>query len=661
MQFSHVGANRFGRWLNLALALAMVASVMVALAPEAKAANGDAADEFFFYRSSDGAYRFYDMNTGGSLGKQILGGTGYSTGWSSITAVDLDGDGQDEMFFYRATDGAFRYYDVKTNGTLGAQLSGGTGYSLGWDSITAVDLDGDRKDEFFFYRSTDGAYRYYKMNANGSLGQQLSGGTGYSLGWDSITAVDLNGDRKDEFFFYRSTDGAYRYYKMNANGSLGQMLSGGLGYSKGWSSITAVDLNGDSKDEFFFYRSTDGAYRYYKMNANGSLGTLMSGGLGYSLGWDSITAVNIDYNKPIIPPPPPPPPPPAAACENTATAAVPQCQALVALYNSTGGANWTDKVGWLIGNPCAPVWEGLTCTGNNVIAIDLDGNNLVGTLPDLTALTSLQELDLAGNALSGSITPTLGALTGLTMIDLSSNDLTGSIPVELGALVNLQELDLASNLLGGTIPAEFTNLSMLIELDLSRNNLNGGIPEFTGPLVDVDLSDNRLVGSIPASIWKSTLVFLDLSNQNLAPRLNGSIPAGIATSTQLASLDLSGNQLSGSIPNEFTNLTQLAFVDLNSNLLENEIPASLGGAPSGQQGRKQALTFVDLSNNRLGGAVPDSFRHLPILAGSLGLKLCSNIDTELGDLTAPNPSELLTFLETRAVGGVNWNQICTTS
>jgi hypothetical protein len=100
---------------------------------------------------------------------------------------------KDEMFFYRSSDGAYRYYEMKTNGALGTQLSGGTGYSLGWSSITAVDLDGDGNDELFFYRSTDGAYRYYNMNTNGTLGAQLSGGTGYSLGWSSITAVNLNG------------------------------------------------------------------------------------------------------------------------------------------------------------------------------------------------------------------------------------------------------------------------------------------------------------------------------------------------------------------------------------------------------------------------------------------------------------------------------------
>jgi hypothetical protein len=151
-------------------------------------------DEMFFYRGSDGAFNYYDVSPSGQIGAPILSGGGYSTGWDSITAVDLDGDGQDEMFFYRSADGAFRYYNIRPNGQLGSPILGGTGYSTGWDSITAVDLDGDGKDEMFFYRSADGAFRYYDIAANGKLKTKLNGDSGYSTGWSSITAIDLDGD-----------------------------------------------------------------------------------------------------------------------------------------------------------------------------------------------------------------------------------------------------------------------------------------------------------------------------------------------------------------------------------------------------------------------------------------------------------------------------------
>ncbi|HEU4321205.1 MAG TPA: right-handed parallel beta-helix repeat-containing protein, partial [Acidimicrobiia bacterium] len=90
----------------------------------------------------DGLYRYYNITATGSLGTMIKGGNTYTSGWDTITAVDLDGDGQDEMFFYR-DDGLYRYYNIQPNGSLGQPILAGNGYTTGWSSITAVDLDGD--------------------------------------------------------------------------------------------------------------------------------------------------------------------------------------------------------------------------------------------------------------------------------------------------------------------------------------------------------------------------------------------------------------------------------------------------------------------------------------------------------------------------------------
>lgn len=61
-------------------------------------------DEVLFYRD-DGTFKFYATKPDGSLRAFLSGGTDYSKSWSSIPAVDLDGDGTDEMLFYRASDG----------------------------------------------------------------------------------------------------------------------------------------------------------------------------------------------------------------------------------------------------------------------------------------------------------------------------------------------------------------------------------------------------------------------------------------------------------------------------------------------------------------------------------------------------------------------------
>ena len=51
------------------------------------------------------------------------------------------------------------------------------------------------------------------------------------------------------------------------------------------------------------------------------------------------------------------------------------CEALVALYNGTNGASWTNRTGWLATNaPCS--WYGVTCTSGRVTQLVLSNNNL---------------------------------------------------------------------------------------------------------------------------------------------------------------------------------------------------------------------------------------------------------------------------------------------
>jgi hypothetical protein len=255
----------------------------------ARQVNPVAADEIFFYRS-DGLFRYYDVNPDGTLGRPLAEGSNYTKNWSTITAVDLDGDGADEMFFYR-NDGLFRYYDIRPNGTIPAPIAAGDKYTKNWTSITAVDLDGDGADEMFFYRN-DGLYRYYDVNPNGSIGSPLVGGDGYTKGWDAITAVNIDADRQDEMFFYRS-DGLYRFYDVRPNGSIGAPIAAGSDYPENWTSITAIDLNGDGKDEMLFYRE-DGTFGFHPVTAGGILGTPLQAGNGFTAGWNSITSVNLD-------------------------------------------------------------------------------------------------------------------------------------------------------------------------------------------------------------------------------------------------------------------------------------------------------------------------------------------------------------------------------
>ncbi len=175
--------------------------------------------------------------------------------------------------------------------------------------------------------------------------------------------------------------------------------------------------------------------------------------------------------------------------------------ALLALYNSTDGANWTTT--WNLNNPVGS-WHGVTTTNGRVVELNLFFNNLNGSIPtELGNLSALTSLILSLNQLTGSIPSELGNLTALTSLDLNSNQLTGSIPSELGNLSALTSLDLASNQFTGSIPSELGNLTNLQQLYLASNQLTGSIPSELGNLTNLQqlyLASNQLTGSIPSEL-----------------------------------------------------------------------------------------------------------------------------------------------------------------
>jgi uncharacterized delta-60 repeat protein/gliding motility-associated-like protein len=145
-----------------------------------------------------------------------------------------------------------------------------------------------------------------------------------------------------------------------------------------------------------------------------------------------------------------------------------QRNALIELYNSTDGPNWTSSNNWT--SIDESTWFGVTVTGCNITEISLPSNNLNGYLPFET-----------------------GDLLYLQRLDLSDNNLYYGIPSEIGNFNNLQYLFLQSNQLDGSIPPELSNLSSLIEVSFSNNRLSGVAPAIG--LASMSMSDVSLEGN----------------------------------------------------------------------------------------------------------------------------------------------------------------------
>lgn len=229
-----------------------------------------------------------------------------------------------------------------------------------------------------------------------------------------------------------------------------------------------------------------------------------------------------------------------------------ECFALVDLYNSTDGPNWSNHDGWATAS-LACGWYGVSCESCS--------DDVVCSAPFYVV-----SLNLQSNQLNGTIPPGLGALTALKVLDLSGNRLSGMIPSELGGLFSLQGISLDGNELSGSIPSELGNLSELVWLNLDDNQLGGSIPPELG------------------SLAKLQQLFLDVN------QLGGSIPLQLGSLTELDGLGLSGNQLGGTIPPELRKLSKLGVLFLSNNQLVGGIPPELGQLSN--------LVALDLSRDR---------------------------------------------------------------
>lgn len=155
---------------------------------------------------------------------------------------------------------------------------------------------------------------------------------------------------------------------------------------------------------------------------------------------------------------------PFTTCENVTEIPQAECEALIALYNSTDGAGWVNHTDWLTTDtPCS--WYGVRCGGDHVTKLRLGANQLSGSIPsELGNLSQLTDLGLEFNQLTGSIPAELGNLAQFTWLNLAFNQLTGSLPTEIGELTQLTELYLFFNQLSGEFPSSITSLVNLTTL-----------------------------------------------------------------------------------------------------------------------------------------------------------------------------------------------------
>ncbi|MCB0278035.1 MAG: hypothetical protein KDD94_00930, partial [Calditrichaeota bacterium] len=362
--------------------------------------------------------------------------------------------------------------------------------------------------------------------------------------------------------------------------------------------------------------------------------------------------------------------------------------ALVALYNSTNGANWTNS--WDL-NTAVSTWFGVTLANNRVVSLNLANNNLNGTIPaQLEDLIELTTLNLGSNQINGYLPTEFNNLSKLTSLDIHQNNLD-SIP-QLNGLTSLQSLKVGGNrldfndilrndgiaateytfmnqaifgdkttivaVLGSSVTLTFPdiggdsfqwrkngsvltgatnqnlNLNTISEADFANYTLHVSHSSITGFSIFSDtitLKKNYHVADSLALI--ALYNSLDGANWDNSWSLNTGITSwyGVSFSGgRVVSINLMNNQLKGTVPSQLQNLTALTSLNLSSNQLEGSLLSTIAGLRN-----LPNLRVLNLSANNLSGTIPaelaeiDSLRELILNSNLLSGTIPASISTFL--------------------------------
>ncbi len=289
----------------------------------------------------------------------------------------------------------------------------------------------------------------------------------------------------------------------------------------------------------------------------------------------------------------------------------PDRPALAALYETTGGPNWTNNTNWLSDAPVAE-WHGVDVDADGrVTGLALGGNNLAGWIPsEVGDFDRLRYLYLDRNQLNGPIPLELAGATGLSSLRIGDNLLSGPLPRSLLDL-SLDEFHyadtglcvppyetfegwlsrIASHLGTGVECAALTDREILVRLYEATDGPNwenstnwlteaplrqwhGVTTDADGRVLHLDLGFNELNGVLPPEIGGlSNLQTLDLATA--ARGLTGPIPSELGQLRQLRHLRLAHNGLVGPIPPEIGSMSSLRLLELANNHLTGTIPPEL--------------------------------------------------------------------------------------
>lgn len=254
-----------------------------------------------YLSNGDGSLAYHSLNNGGTPANGFLGDV-TSEARDLLVPVDINGDAYDDILFYRPGGGAAGVFINDRDNTVtylgyrqgGSSINGFLGdLSSAVDSLQPMDVNGDGKDDLLYYRPGGGDAGVYLASSSGngtltylpyrdSTGLHNGFQSDMLNGLDRLVPLDMNGDGKDDIYYARPGGNFAGVYLASATGngqltyvpyvSAGTTLNGWYpDMSSNYDISIPLDINGDEKDDIFFARVGGGFAGVHLSNGDGTV------------------------------------------------------------------------------------------------------------------------------------------------------------------------------------------------------------------------------------------------------------------------------------------------------------------------------------------------------------------------------------------------------
>jgi hypothetical protein len=233
--------------------------------------NGDGRSDLV-YRQTDGLTKIQFLDGNSDIGGGLISNSPIDPSFQVLGAGDFNGDGKADLVWQRPSDGLTEIQLMDGTTPIGGGAITNSPSNQGFSIAGIGDFNGDGNSDLVWHRASDGATEIQFMNGNTVIGGGLLLNSPFGPDWDLAGAGDFNADGKSDLVWHRASDGLTEIQFMDGTNSTGGGLIPANPFGQGWDIAGVGDFNGDGRADLVYRRPSDGLTEIQFLNGTTPIG-----------------------------------------------------------------------------------------------------------------------------------------------------------------------------------------------------------------------------------------------------------------------------------------------------------------------------------------------------------------------------------------------------